>query len=108
MAHVRLDHGLLAEQSSPKPRGLGAGQLIEHGQAGAGHTQGYGSVTRGEHQSPRDLIERSGLNERGRAREHTTLLRHEDIVDGEVVRPRAAQAPHVPGIEQLGLGHRHE
>ena len=29
-------------------------------------------------------------------------------MDGEVVRPCAAQALDVPGIEQLGLGDRHE
>ena len=44
----------------------------------------------------------------GRARQHAALLGHEDIMDGEVVRPRAAQAPDVPGVEQLGLGDRHE
>ena len=29
-------------------------------------------------------------------------------MDGEVMCPRAAQAPDVPGIEQLSLGDRHE
>ena len=33
---------------------------------------------------------------------------HEDVVHGEVMRARAAHAAHVPGVEQLGLGDRHE
>ena len=45
VAYVHLDYGLLAEQPGSKPRCLGPRQLIERGQAGAGHAQGHGSVT---------------------------------------------------------------
>ena len=39
---------------------------------------------------------------------HAALLWHEDVMHGEVVRTRAAQAPDMPGVKPLGFTDRHE
>src|SRR5262249_60154655 len=40
--------------------------------------------------------------------ENGAPLGHETIRPGEVISPRAAHAPDMPGVEQLGLGCRYE
>ena len=85
-----------------------ARQLIERGQGGTGHAQGHRGIARGEHQRPGDLVQGSGLKQRRPGRQHAALRRYEDLMHGEVVRPRAAHAADVPGIQALGLGDRHE
>ena len=107
-AHLALDHRLIAQQRVHGPRGLGGGQLHERGQAAPRGAEGHRGVPRGEDQGPREAVERAPLHQRRGHRLHGAVLRHEDVVDREVMRTGAAHAPDLPGVEELGFRPRHE
>ena len=105
---AHLDHRLIAQQRLHGARRLGAGQLEERLQARARHSERGRGVARGEQHRAGDSVQRPGLDEGRRHGEDGALGGHEDVLHGEVVGPRAPHAVHAPGVEQLGVGSRHE
>src|SRR5262249_1552674 len=103
-----LTHRLSAHRRLHSPRCLGASQLEKCKETGAGHSQSYRGITRAEQQGPWYLIERSSVQQRSTGLQHRARRGNEDIVYGEMVSPRAAHAPDMPGVEQLGFGRAHE
>src|SRR5262249_23966915 len=107
-AHSTLNHRLISERRLHSPRRLSAGQLGKRDEAGTGPPSGPGGSARAEQQGPGYLIERSSIQQRSAGLEHRALGGHEDVVYGEMVSPCAAHTPDMPGVEQFGLGRRHE
>jgi hypothetical protein len=107
VAHVDLDHGLIAQQGLHAARRLGPGQLGERRQARAGQAQGHRGIARGERQRPRDLVQRPRLHERRRDRRDGARVGHEDVAHREVVRAGAAHAPDAR-CRALAFGDGHE
>jgi hypothetical protein len=63
--YSRLNQRLIPEHCLHGPRFLGACQFEKRGETGAGQSQGYCGIARGEEQAPGNLVERSGLQQRG-------------------------------------------
>ena len=103
-----LDHRLIPQERLHGARRLGAGRLVERAQARARHAERHRGVAGGERERARDAVQRAVVQQRRGRRQHGALGRDEDVVHREVVGAGAAHATHLPGVEDLGLGDRHE
>ena len=103
-----LDHRLIPQERLHGAGRLGAGQLVERAQARARHAERHRGVAGGEHERARDAVQGAVVQQRRGRRQHRARGRDEDVVHREVVGASAAHAAHLPGVEDLGLGDRHE